>query len=130
MLEEPLIKNEDEKGHEQTEWKEVPPSYTVIDHEKDKGCSKYCYPKHYQKYFDVSTKEVTKRILRSMLPILPGSMYGNNEKLDMYGPLWTMICLFVSIPIFGNVSNYLDAWKAGKLDSYKSNIEALWSVMF
>ena len=104
--------------------------YTDIDHEKDKNWSKYIYAKHYWKYFDVSTTDVVKRVLRSLIPIMPGSIFGEEQKLDMYGPLWTMIWLFVAIPIWGNCSQYLKAWQNDDLDHYKSNIDSLWSLMF
>lgn len=84
-------KDKDHIEDQKAEWKDIAPSYTVIDHEKDKGCTKYLYPKHYIKYFDVSTSDVTKRVLRSLFPIMPGSIFDPYNKLDMYGPLWTMI---------------------------------------
>jgi hypothetical protein len=63
-------------SRKQEDWTTLPPAY-VIDHaeEKKKGCTKYFHVRHYTKYFDVTTKEVIMRVLRSIFPIFPGSVY-------------------------------------------------------
>ena len=62
--------------HHQGEWKENPPSYTPYpSDEKSRGFCKYFEVRHYTKYFDVTTKEVVSRIVKSWFPIIPGSIY-------------------------------------------------------
>lgn len=47
----------------------------------------------------------------------------------MYGPLWTMVCLIVCVPVFGNFGQYLAAWRDEKLDDYKANITGIWRLV-
>lgn len=47
----------------------------------------------------------------------------------MYGPMWTMISLFILIPIFGNINQYLKAYQVGELDKYIPDLSNIWMLM-
>lgn len=48
----------------------------------------------------------------------------------MYGPLWTMISLFITIPIFGNLNQFMKAYKNDTLEDYYASIDEIWFLMF
>jgi hypothetical protein len=47
----------------------------------------------------------------------------------MYGPLWIMISLFISVPVFGNFGQYLKAWQNDELDRFVSDISSIWKLV-
>jgi len=97
---------------------------------KKTGCTKYFHVHHYTKYFDVTTSEVIRRSLKATIPILPGSIYSKDTlRPDMYGPLWTVISLYVCIPIFGNLNLYFHAYKANDLNNFMPDLSNIWSLM-
>ncbi|CAI2375451.1 unnamed protein product [Moneuplotes crassus] len=124
------LKGYHERGNT-AEWNEIPQNFIIPEKPKKKtGCTKYCYVEHYTKYFEVTTKEVLVRIVKSLFPITRGSIYSEDTlRPDMYGPLWTMICLFVMIPIFGNINQYLKAYQQGELDKYIPDLSNIWALM-
>lgn len=63
---------------------------------------------YYQRFFDVNTKDVTDRILSSIIPSGDNSLK-NDIKLrpDLYGPFWISVTLVFTIAISGNIANYL-----------------------
>lgn len=70
---------------------------------------------YYQKFFNVYTTDVLKRLHRSMIP------YGDNYLLshirpnpDLYGPFWICVTLVFTIAISGNLANYLQMANSGK----------------
>ena len=47
----------------------------------------------------------------------------------MYGPLWIMISLFTSIPIFGNFSQFMKAYRADDLENYIPDLSNIWMLL-
>ncbi|KAK0072910.1 hypothetical protein PV325_010544 [Microctonus aethiopoides] len=70
---------------------------------------------YYQKFFNVDTNDVIKKIQKSMIP------HGTENYLlshirpnpDLYGPLWICITLIFAIAISGNIANYLQTANTG-----------------
>jgi len=63
----------------------------------------------YQALFDVDTRQVTDRLVWSMLP-KPGVRYLHTyirPQPDMYGPVWVCVTLVFTAAVAGNVSEYL-----------------------
>jgi len=63
----------------------------------------------YQALFDVDTRQVTDRLVWSMLP-KPGVRYLHTyirPQPDMYGPVWVCVTLVFVAAVAGNVSEYL-----------------------
>lgn len=49
-----------------------------------------------------------------MLPFNLQPIFPANEKFDLYGPLWVLITLIISIAIFGNITQYVDSFYSEK----------------
>mmetsp|Transcript_19351 Transcript_19351/g.19038 ORF Transcript_19351/g.19038 Transcript_19351/m.19038 type:complete len:234 (-) Transcript_19351:25-726(-) len=79
------------------------------DYEKPRprGITRFCKVRYYQKFFNVSTKEVVRRVLLAMMPFNTTPIFPNG-KPDLYGPLWIYICLSICIVICGHFSNVMD----------------------
>lgn len=79
------------------------------DRNEDRPQHSFWTIEYYQKFFNVSTKDVVERIKRSMFP------HGSENYLvthirpnpDLYGPFWICVTLIFSIAIAGNLANYL-----------------------
>lgn len=63
---------------------------------------------YYQRFFDVDTKDVTDRIIASVVPKQNNSLKLQlKQRPDLYGPFWIAVTLIFTIAISGNVANYL-----------------------
>ncbi len=74
---------------------------------RPKGITRFCKVRYYQKFFNVSTKDVIKRVFLAMMPFNSSPIFPNN-KPDLYGPLWIYVCLSICIVICGHFSNVMD----------------------
>lgn len=69
----------------------------------------------FAKYFDVTTDDVTKRILYSLVPTPSSNGKGSyverfiKNNPDLYGPLWINVTLIFSMAICGNIANYISS---------------------
>lgn len=69
----------------------------------------------FAKYFDVTTDDVTKRILYSLVPTPHSNGQGSyverfiKNNPDLYGPLWINVTLIFSMAICGNIANYFSS---------------------
>ena len=79
-----------------------------MQNSKVQGCFKFLSVEYYQKHFEITTDEVIRRVTTAMLPIKPGSIFGIEQKYDLYGPIWIVLTLNIMIGIFGNFAGYLD----------------------
>lgn len=63
----------------------------------------------FQKYFDVDTDQVFRRMLHSMIPRVGSNFIENHIRPmpDMYGPFWICATLVVAIALSGNIFEYL-----------------------
>ena len=60
---------------------------------------------HYSGYFNVSTNEVLVRLRKALFPCFCGKNKEMDEdRYDLYGPIWIMITLIVEITIVGFVN--------------------------
>merc|ERR1712166_1118383 len=60
-----------------------------------------------QPYFDVTTHDVKKRLIGSLLPFNQKFYTSYKDKPDLYGPFWILWTLVVLLTISGNFSRYL-----------------------
>lgn len=74
---------------------------------RPKGITRFCKMRYYQKFFNVTTKDVVKRVFLAMMPFNTTPIFPNG-KPDLYGPLWIFICLSVAIIVCGHFSNVID----------------------
>jgi hypothetical protein len=57
---------------------------------------------HYADYFNVSTMQVLHRLRKSLWPFCSKSqLFEDDDKVDLFGPLWIMMTLIVEIAIVG-----------------------------
>lgn len=57
---------------------------------------------YYQCYFDVKTMDVLLRLRKAIWPFCTKSqLFEDEDKVDLYGPIWIMITLIVEIAIVG-----------------------------
>jgi protein YIPF1/2 len=63
---------------------------------------------YYQQYFNVTSKDVMKRVLGSMVPRLNSNYLLNEIKPnpDLYGPFWIAITLIFTTAIMGNIVSF------------------------
>jgi len=64
---------------------------------------------YYQKYFNVNTTEVLKKITQSMIPTFNQNYLHNTIRPnpDLYGPFWITITLIFTIAISGNFVSFM-----------------------
>jgi len=62
---------------------------------------------YYRGYFNVDTKEVGNRILRSVAPYSMSFFDSVKENPDLYGPFWIATTLIFIMAASGNFANYL-----------------------
>lgn len=96
------------------DYKDPPRDFNTLDvpipqtEEQQQNIKSFWTLEYYQRFFDVNTKDVTDRILSSMIPRGDNSLK-NDIKLrpDLYGPFWISVTLVFTIAISGNIANYL-----------------------
>ena len=62
---------------------------------------------HYKEYFDVTEEQVISRLTRALFPFSGKQLFENNKE-DLYGPLWIFITLNICMAIFGYLAVYID----------------------
>lgn len=74
----------------------------------------YNQPKFYETafyapYFNVSTMDVLSRLRKSLWPFCTkNGIYDDDDKVDLYGPIWIMITLIVEIAIVGFINHHIE----------------------
>jgi len=61
---------------------------------------------YYKVFFNVGTKDVASRLVRSLLPFR-SNFYARGEVPDLYGPFWIVTTLVVILAITGNFAGYI-----------------------
>mmetsp|Transcript_7523 Transcript_7523/g.8493 ORF Transcript_7523/g.8493 Transcript_7523/m.8493 type:complete len:300 (+) Transcript_7523:33-932(+) len=69
--------------------------------------TRYLSLEYYKQYFEVTTEDVVIRMRNSCLPFLYQGSIFENGKIDLYGPIWVIITLNITITIFGNMARYI-----------------------
>ena len=72
----------------------------------------------FAQYFDVSTDDITKRLMYSLLPFNGRFHAVYMEKPDLYGPFWIYTTLVIVLAIAGNLSRYLQMGSAAFTYNY------------
>jgi hypothetical protein len=64
---------------------------------------------NYAKYFDVNTFDVLNRLRKSIWPFCSKSMlFEDEDRVDLYGPIWIMLTLIVEIAVVGFINYQID----------------------
>eukprot|EP00347_Sterkiella_histriomuscorum_P019422 403341685 len=63
----------------------------------------------FQSYFDITTNELTMRLLTSLIPFNRKFYQSYKSKPDLYGPFWIYTTLIMILSISGNYSMYLQS---------------------
>lgn len=63
---------------------------------------------YYQSYFDISTSQVTERILAGMIPVRYRLVESLQPNPDLYGPFWLAVTLILTTAISGNIANIFE----------------------
>ena len=64
---------------------------------------------HYAGYFNVSTMDILHRLRKSLWPFCSKTtLFTDEDKIDLYGPIWIMITLIVEIAIVGFIDYHID----------------------
>eukprot|EP00347_Sterkiella_histriomuscorum_P018231 403346293 len=79
---------------------------------------------HYKEYFDVSTVDILHRLRKAIWPFCSkSSLFEDEDRIDLYGPVWIMLTLIVEIAIVGFIDYQIDITtaalelKAGKINT-------------
>lgn len=73
------------------------------------GATKFYEIAHYAGYFNVTTFDVLNRLRKSLWPFCSKStLFEDDDKIDLYGPIWIMITLIVEIAIVGFINYQID----------------------
>jgi hypothetical protein len=90
---------------------------------------------NYAKYFDVGTFDVLNRLRKSIWPFCSKSMlFEDDDRVDLYGPIWIMLTLIVEIAIVGFINYQIDVatmaieLKGGVIPHYNSAYYSLTKI--
>ena len=90
---------------------------------------------NYAKYFDVGTFDVLNRLRKSIWPFCSKSMlFDDDDRVDLYGPIWIMLTLIVEIAIVGFINYQIDVatmaieLKGGVIPHYNSAYYSLTKI--
>jgi hypothetical protein len=73
------------------------------------GNTKFYQIQHYQAYFDVTTFDVMNRLRKSLWPFCSKTtLFVDEDKVDLYGPIWIMLTLIVEIAVVGFINYQID----------------------
>lgn len=79
------------------------PSNPILEGMKSKA--NYFYQTAYYKgYFNVTTDEVLYRLRKALWPFCAKKKLLEEDRYDLYGPIWIMITLIVEMTIVGFVN--------------------------
>jgi hypothetical protein len=106
------------------------------DYEKPrpKGIFRFFKVRYWQRFFNVTTKEIMRRVLLAMMPFTSTPIFPTG-KPDLYGPFWIYVTLWVLIAVWGHFSSYIDfiyLEKHGDDDVHEAELEKVgkaWSMM-
>ncbi len=83
--------------------------YDEIYQEMTMNQAKFYQLGYYQQYFNVSTLDVMHRLRKSLWPFLSKtSIFEDEDRIDLYGPIWIMVTLIVEIAIVGFINYQID----------------------
>ena len=71
------------------------------------GITRFCMIKYYQKYFNVTTDEIKRRLINAVTPFNRTPIFPTG-KPDLYGPMWIYFMNIIAIMICGYFSDYVD----------------------
>ena len=57
---------------------------------RPKGITRFCQVRYYQKFFNVTTSQILKRVFQAMFPWDRKPIF-ETGKPDLYGPLWIYV---------------------------------------
>jgi len=80
---------------------------------------------YYKFLFDVDTKQVLHRVLRSLVPFPPRFFYIIESNPDLYGPFWIASTLVFIMSAAGNVANYVNSVKNNTTDQWTYDVNKL-----
>jgi hypothetical protein len=64
---------------------------------------------HYKSYFNVSTMDIMLRLRKSIWPFCSKSqLFEDDDRVDLFGPMWIMLTLIVEIAIVGFIDYQID----------------------
>lgn len=73
------------------------------------GQTKFYQLAHYQGYFNVTSFDVLNRMRKSLWPFCSKStLFDDEDKVDLYGPIWIMLTLIVEIAVVGFINYQID----------------------
>lgn len=106
------LKNDLEEGH------------ANIVHSPKPTWYEYLTIDYYKQYFNVTTMEMVERMKKAVFPLYGGSIFDGGE-VDLYGPIWIIITLNITITVFGNMAKYIKFVTQDESDDYSSEIKSL-----
>lgn len=90
---------------------------------------------NYAKYFNVGTFDVLNRLRKSIWPFCSKSMlFDDDDRVDLYGPIWIMLTLIVEIAVVGFINYQIDVatmaieLKGGVIPRYNSAYYSLTKI--
>jgi len=80
--------------------------------------------KYYQKYFDVDTADVLRRIKKGTYGALGGALFLDDvkEKPDLYGAFWGCATLVFVVAMGGNFAEYLESMSSSSTSSSRKRM--------
>eukprot|EP00744_Colponema_vietnamica_P000370 GILI01000648.1.p1 GENE.GILI01000648.1~~GILI01000648.1.p1 ORF type:complete len:353 (+),score=129.40 GILI01000648.1:86-1144(+) len=93
-------------------------------------CCAFLSVDYYKKYFNVTTNDVTQRIVRSLWPFNPSFFETSKENPDLYGPFWIYTTLIIMIAAAGNFSSYVTSNKSTEWEYDFSYVPAAAGVVY
>lgn len=73
------------------------------------GTTKFYQVEHYQEYFNVKTYDVLGRLRKSLWPFCSKkTLFVDEDRVDLYGPIWIMLTLIVEIAVVGFINYQID----------------------
>jgi len=73
------------------------------------GVTKFYQIEHYKEYFNVKTYDVLGRLRKSLWPFCSKtSLFVDEDRVDLYGPIWIMLTLIVEIAVVGFINYQID----------------------
>ena len=77
------------------------------------GITRFCMVKYYQKYFNVTTDEVKRRLINAVTPFNRTPIFPTG-KPDLYAPLWIFFMNIIILMMSSYFSDYVDLVFLGK----------------
>lgn len=86
---------------------------------------------YFQKFFNVNTEDVIKRIKDSIVPSLKADYFESQIKArpDLYGPVWVCLTLSFSLAIGSNLFDYFTSTR-NELEHWKYGFHVITKALF